>query len=269
MKDKLVPEIDGCSTGEFLAACLARELKDGETAIVGTNSDIQVAACQLARRMHAPGLWWVSGPAGMTNPERPEVLSTADYEYLESAPAWMDLPHMVDFIDWQIHFFDFAILSGLQVDRYGNINAVTIGEHDKPKLRGPGTVGISALTGLAKRFYVVLPRHERSVLVPKVDFVSGPGFLDGGDSREKRGLPPGGPALVVTPLGTFDFEPGTKRMRVRSLSAGVALEKVRDSTGFDLVVTGTPPVTPVATEAELAVLRTQVDHSGVLRKKFP
>lgn len=265
----MVSENTSCSTGEFLAVCLARELKDGETAIVGTNSDIQVAACQLARRTHAPGLWWVSGPAGMTNPDRSEVLSTADYEYLESAPAWLDLPDMVDFIDWQEHFFDFSILSGLQVDRYGNINTVAIGEHGKPKLRGPGTVGISALAGLAKRFYVVLTRHDRTVLVPKVDFVCGPGFLDGGDTREKRGLPPGGPALLATPLGTFDFEPESKRMRVRSLSAGVTLENVRDSTGFDLVVGATPPVTPAATEAELSVLREQVDSTGVLRKKFP
>ena len=36
----------------------------------------------------------------------------------------MDLPQMIDFIDWQVHFFDFAILSALQADRFGNINTV-------------------------------------------------------------------------------------------------------------------------------------------------
>ena len=41
----------------------------------------------------------------------------------------MDLPQMIDFIDWQIHFFDFAILGALQTDRFGNINTVCIGDH--------------------------------------------------------------------------------------------------------------------------------------------
>ena len=54
--------------GEMLAVLLSRDMADGEKAIVGTNSDIQVAACNLARARQAPHLWWVSGPGGMTNP---------------------------------------------------------------------------------------------------------------------------------------------------------------------------------------------------------
>lgn len=257
------------STGEFLAVVLARDLGDGEKAIIGTNSDIQLAACNLAQRLHAPNLWWVSGPGGMVNPRREMLLSTADFENIESAEAWLDLPNMVDFIDWQIHFFDFAILSAIQIDRFGNINTVAIGDHAKPKLRGPGVVGIAALTGLSKRFYVVLTRHDKSAFVPKVDFISGPGYLDGGNSREERGLPPGGPKLIVTPLGVFDFVPGSRAMRIKSLNPGVSLEQVRDSTGFDLVVDGTPPVTPVPAAAELEILRARVDSKGALRKKFP
>ena len=257
------------STGELLAVVLARDLGDGEKAIIGTNSDIQVAACNLAQHMHAPNLWWVSGPGGMVNPRREMLLSTADFENIESAESLMDLPDMVDFIDWQIHFFDFAILSALQIDRFGNINTVVVGDHAQPRLRGPGTVGISALTGLSKRFYVVLNRHDKSAFVPRVDFICGPGHLDGGNSREERGLPPGGPRLVVTPLCVFDFAPGTRAMRIKSLNPGVSLEQVREATGFDLDVDGTPPVTSVPTAAELEILRTRVDSRGLLRKKFP
>jgi len=255
--------------GELLAVQLARDLADGETAIIGTNSDIQLAACNLARQMQAPRLTWFSGPGGMVNPTRDRLLSTADFENIESAEAWLDLPVMIDFIDWQIHFFDFAILSGLQVDRFGNINTVVIGDHAKPKLRGPGTVGIAALAGLAKRFYIVLTRHDRGALVPKVDFLCGPGHLDGGNSREEYGLPPGGPKLVVTPLGVFDFAPGSRAMRIKSLNPGVTLEQVRDATGFDLIVDGTAPVSATPTQEELRILRARVDRTGVLRKKFP
>jgi len=255
------------TTSELLAVLLSRDLVDGEKAIIGTNSDIQLAACNLARLTHAPRLWWVSGPGGMVNPMRDHLLSTADYENVESAEAWLDLPAMIDFIDWKIHFFDFAILSAIQVDRFGNINTVCVGEHRKPRLRGPGTVGISALCGLSKRFYAFVTRHDRSVFVPRVDFLCGPGHMDGGDSRERMGLPPGGPKLVMSPLGVFDFEPGSKAMRVSTLNPGVTLEQVRDSTGFDVVVDAPPPTTKMPTGSELQVLRASVDKNGTLRRK--
>lgn len=262
-------EMNSPSTGELLAVVLARDFADGEKVIIGTNSDIQLAACNLAREMHAPRLWWISGPGGMVNPIRGDLLSTADSENIESAEAWLDLPNMIDFIDWRIHFFDFAILSALQVDRFGNINTVVVGDQAKPRLRGPGTVGISALCGLAKRFYVALTRHDRSAFVPRVDFLCGPGYLDGGDTRERAGLPPGGPRLVLSPLGVFDFEPVTKAMRVRSLHPGVTLDQVHEASGFEMVVDGVPPVTDMPTADELALLRQRVDRRALLRRKFP
>jgi glutaconate CoA-transferase subunit B len=179
----------------------------------------------------------------------------------------MDLPQMVDFIDWKIHFFDFAILGAIQVDRFGNINTVCVGPHDKPRLRGPGTVGISALTALARRFYVVMARHDRGSFPERVDFLNGPGFLDGGTSRTDRGLPEGGPKLVLSPFGVFDFEPVSKRMRVMSLHPGVAIEQVQKHTGFELLVERTPPATDMPTDEELSVLREHVDSTGVLREK--
>ncbi len=255
--------------GETLAVLLARDMADGEKLIIGTNSDIQLAACNLARQMQAPKLWWISGPGGMVNPCRDHLLSTADFENIESSEAWMDLPNMIDFIDWQVHFFDFAILSALQVDRFGNINTVVVGEQARPRVRGPGTVGISALCGLAKRFYVVLTRHDRSAFRPRVDFICGAGHLEGGDSRERAGLPPGGPKLVVSPLGVFDFEPSSKAMRVRSLHPGVTLEQLHQATGFEMLVEGTPPVTTMPSAQELQLLRSRVDTRRTLQRKFP
>lgn len=250
---------------ELLAVLLARDLQDGEKAIIGTNSDVQVAACNLARQTHAPTLWWVSGPGGMVNTNEPAIRSTADYENIAWSEAVMDLPQMVDFIDWKVHFFDFAILGAIQVDRFGNINTVCVGPHEKPKLRGPGTVGISALTALAKRFYVVMARHDRSGFPERVDFINGAGFLDGGNSRTDRGLPEGGPRLVLSPLGVFDFEPQTKRMRIASLHPGVSLDQVKAKTGFELLVEAAPPTTRMPTATELHTLRKSVDSTGVLR----
>jgi len=88
-----------CALGEMLAVLLARDMADGEKAIVGTNSDIQVAACNLARQRQAPHLWWVSGPGGMTNPTEGVIRPAADAENIAAAQSVMDLPQMIDFID--------------------------------------------------------------------------------------------------------------------------------------------------------------------------
>ena len=92
----------------------------------------------------------------------------------------------------------------------------------------------------------MMTRHDRGAFVPKVDFICGAGHLDGGTSRTDRGLPEGGPKLVVTPLGVFDFEPRSKAMRIKSLHEGVTLDEVRDNTGFDLAI----PETIARTVAE-------------------
>jgi glutaconate CoA-transferase, subunit B len=113
----------------------------------------------------------------------------------------------------------------------------------------------------------VMARHDRGSFPERVDFLNGPGFLDGGTSRTDRGLPEGGPKLVLSPFGVFDFEPTSKRMRVRSLHPGITVEQVQQQTGFELLVEGTPPVTSMPLAEELSVLREKVDSTGVLRER--
>jgi glutaconate CoA-transferase, subunit B len=69
-----------------------------------------------------------------------------------------------------------------------------------------------------------------------VDYVTSPGYLSGGDSRARAGLVTGRLGAVVTDLALLDFEPDSKRMRLRALQAGVTLAQVRAQTGFDLLV---------------------------------
>ena len=252
--------------GELLACVLARSLRDGELGILGTSSPIAVAACNLAQRR---GRWvsWMSRPLGVLDPRTDRLLGTADERLIATSSAFLDLPGTVDFVAWRPHFFDFAVLEGLQVDRHGNLNTVCVGPHDKPRFRGPGTLGASALAGLSRRFMVLVTRHEPSVLVETVDFRSAVGHHRGGRTRETElGLPPGGPDLVVTPLGCFDFDPESKAMRVQSLHPGVSVEDARARTGFELAVEGAPPVTEAPTEEELRLLRLSVDQDGLLRR---
>jgi glutaconate CoA-transferase, subunit B len=252
--------------GELLAVVLSRRLRNGELGIIGTASPIQVAACSLAQRR---GRWvsWLSGPLGVLDPRMDHLLPTADERLIPTASALLDLTVMIDCIDWKKHFFDFAILGAMQVDRFGNLNTVCIGPHARPLVRGPGTIGTSPLAGLSRRFMVLLTQHEPSILVERVDFCSAVGHHKGGRTRETElGLPPGGPDLVLTPLGCFDFHPESRAMRVESLHQGVTLETVRARTGFELIVEGRPRVTPPPDDEELETLRMSVDSEGVLRK---
>jgi glutaconate CoA-transferase subunit B len=255
------------TTAELQAIILARELADGEVGIVGTASDVQVAACNLARAMHAPSLSWVSGPLGTVNADAGTLLPTADARLIRHAEAVVDLSVMIDVIDWRPGFFDFAILGAMQVDRYGNLNTVVIGDHARPKVRGPGVIGTSPLAAFAKHFFVLLARHDRQNLVERVDFISAVGHYRGGSSRASElGLETEGPRLVVTPLAVLDFHPVTRSMQLRSVHPGVSVAEVVARTGFALDVPPDVATTPPPTGRELAVLRRRVDRTGILRR---
>jgi glutaconate CoA-transferase subunit B len=102
---------------------------------------------------------------------------------------------------------------------------------------------------------IVAMRHERRRFVGKVDFVTSPGFLDGGSSRCDRGLLTGGMFRVVTDLGIFGFEEKTKHMKIIALHPGVTFEQVQDNTGFTLRRDKEIAVTGAPTERELSALR--------------
>ena len=77
---------------------------------------------------------------------------------------------------------DVGFLQGSQIDRFGNINTTVIGDYAKPAVRLPGSGGACEIAILARRVLVVAPQDRRS-FPERVDFMTSPGFLDGGDAR--------------------------------------------------------------------------------------
>jgi glutaconate CoA-transferase subunit B len=158
------------------------------------------------------------------------------------------------------------------MDRYGNVNNTVIGSFAQPKVRLPGGGGMADLSCMIPNIYLWSTTHDPRTFVDRLDFRSGIGWGDGGDHRSRLGLP-GGPQLLVTNLGVFDFEPESKKMRVRSLHPGVDLEAVQAATGFELLPAANgggaaPPVTPAPTTEELRVLREKVDPTGARLREF-
>jgi glutaconate CoA-transferase subunit B len=106
---------------------------------------------------------------------------------------------------------------------------------ERPRVRLPGSGGANDIISLCNEVLIVT-QHEPRRFVERVDFITSPGYLAGGDSRARAGLVRGRLGAVVTDLALLDFEPGSRRMRLRGLQAGVTVGQVREQTGFDLLI---------------------------------
>jgi acyl CoA:acetate/3-ketoacid CoA transferase beta subunit len=140
---------------------------------------------------------------------------------------------------------------------YGNLNATCVGDYAKPKKRFPGSGGANPIASCAKRVLIII-RHEKRRFLERVEYITSPGHLQGGDSRQAAGLRGGGPDRVITDMGIMDFEPESKRMRVISLHPGITREKIQEATGFPLLFASEVGVTPPPSPEELNILRTKI-----------
>src|SRR6266849_10397504 len=73
---------------------------------------------------------------------------------------------------------DVFFLSGGQIDGEGNVNLVSIGEYEHPKVRFPGSFGSSYLYYVVPKVILFRTEHSRRTLVPRVDFISAPGVSE-------------------------------------------------------------------------------------------
>jgi glutaconate CoA-transferase subunit B len=102
---------------------------------------------------------------------------------------------------------------------------------------------------------IVAMKHEKRRFVEHVDFITSPGYLRGGSSRQANGLLAGGVFRVVTDLAVFGFDDKERRMQVISLNPGVSRKQVQDNTGFALEFAADLGMTEPPTEQELQMLR--------------
>src|ERR1043165_8231464 len=241
---------------ELMICCAARLLEDGKTVAVGTG--VPCAAAMLAQRKHAPNLV-IFFEAGGVAPQLPTMpISVGDSRTFYRGVMATSMADVME--TCQRGMMDYTFLGGAQIDPYGNLNSTMIGsEYAKPKVRLPGSGGANDLASLCWRILVVT-NHDKRRFVEKVDFVTTPGYLTGTGAREAAGLSPGtGPYRVITDLAVMGYHDTTRRMEVLSLHPGVTLEQVKAATGFELHVAGPLAVTEPPSDAELHILRDEVD----------
>ena len=245
---------------ELMAIVMARAFRDGEVVVMGAVPALPLAACMVAKALHAPGLSYIVGGSGTVN-ATPEALPASSCDVaLANAASILPLPEIV-LLEGRGDALDVFCAGGLQIDAYGSCNLIAIGPWERPRLRGPGTVGLPFLPA-TKRSVIYAMDHSPRTFVERVDFVSGPGHAASPvEDRPYRGE---GPSLVVTPVATMEFDPVTRRMRLATTHPGVTEQDVRDATGFELGQGPSVVETPEPTPEELAALR-RVDATGMLR----
>jgi glutaconate CoA-transferase subunit B len=155
---------------------------------------------------------------------------------------------------------DVSFIGGAQVDRFGNLNTSYIGGLEAVETRLPGSGGACDLACLGKRHIIVMS-HEKRRFVPRVDYVTSPGYGNGSGWRKQMGLTGGGPSTVITTRGVLRFDRDTYEMVLSSTHPGVTVEQVRQNTGWSLKIAAELTQTPVPTSEELAMLK-QFDPEG-------
>jgi glutaconate CoA-transferase, subunit B len=146
-----------------------------------------------------------------------------------------------------------GILGAAQIDPYGNLNSTVIGDYDAPRVRFSGSGGAADVASFVNRT-IIFMQHEKRKFVPKVDYLTSPGWLSGGDARRQVGLCEGGPYLVITNMAVMGFDPTDHRMFLKAIYPGVHVSDVTQNTGFDIDVSRVES-TPPPSENELRILR--------------
>ncbi len=241
---------------ELMICVAARNLEDGATVVVGTGAPC--AASMLAQKTHSPNLC-ILFEAGGVAPILPSMpISVGDSRTFHRAIMASSMPEIME--TCQRGMVDYTFLGGAQIDMYGNINSTMIGnDHSKPKVRFPGSGGANDLASLCWRTMMMTVQDSKR-FTSKMDFITSPGYLKGGDSRYEAGLPKGsGPYRIITNMAIMGFDGESKRMKVLSINPGYTRKDVQENCGFELLWADRLSDTDPPHSEELRILREVVD----------
>jgi len=242
---------DGFTSDEIMTVSAARMLRNGAICFVGIG--LPSTAANLARLTHAPDavLVYESGPIGA----KPAVLplSIGDGSLADTADTVVSTPEIFRY--WlQGGRVDVGFLGAAQLDRFANINTTVIGDYRRPKVRLPGAGGAPEINTSAKEVLVIVKQSRRS-FVEKLDFITSAGFLSGGDSRERAGIPGKGPVAIITDLCILRPDPKTRELTVTSIHPEISRDQIVASTGWEVRFSQDCVTTEPPTEKELTTLR--------------
>jgi glutaconate CoA-transferase subunit B len=251
MSEAPAPNAAAYTPNEMMIIAAARALAGTRTVFVGVGQPN--IACNLARRSVAPDLELIyeSGVYGAQPLRQP--LSIGDPTLVSGAASVMPMADLFG-LYLQRGLVEVALLGGAQIDRFGNLNTSVIGSYDAPKTRLPGSGGACEIAINAQRVFIIMGLKRRS-FVERLDFVTSPGHLSGGNARKELGMPGDGPQLVITDKALFNFANAEREMQLVSLYPGVTLEAVQAEMGWPVRQAAALTESQPPTDEELRLLR--------------
>ena len=242
---------------ELMVAAAAREIRDGDKVFVGMR--LPLLGFAVAKETHAPNAIGIFENGVIRDwPALESIFTMSDPPNVARALACGSLNEVMFLL--QSGRVDLGFIGGAEVDRFGNLNTHWVEENGK-RTRLPGSGGAADIATMAKRCIIIM-NHEKRRFAPKVQFVTSPGYGDGGNWRERKGLSGGGPSRVITSLGIFSFAPENHEMILSSYHPGASVEQIKNETGWPLRIAPGISQTAPPTETELAAVR-KYDPKGV------
>lgn len=246
---------------ELLIISAAREIHDGENIILGVG--LPTTAGAMAKALHAPHatLMMESGIIDFQPLVPPNHIADANacrgFSYATDLFSAFTMTYR--------GFVDVCFLGVAQIDKFGNVNTTVVGDYYKPKARLPGAGGAPDFLSYAKRTILTMRGGE---FVNKLDYFTSPGYLDGGDSRDKSGLFPkgSGPTMLLTTKGIFHFDEKTKEIYLAQVHPGVTVEKIRKDVPWNLKVADKVTETERPSDEEIDFVRRFAPTEVVGRK---
>lgn len=214
---------------ELLADVITRVIGDVRHIAVGNASPIPAMAALLARE-RGGGMPYVS----LLQSRKHNFFTDGGRELFDCAGQGR---------------IDVFFLSGGEIDGTGNINLVGIGDHEKPRVRFPGSFGSAHLYYVVPKVVLFRTEHSRRTLVERVSFISAPGASPPNVYR------PGGPIALVTNRCLFSFDRERQRFRLESVHPGHSVAEVAASTGFAFDCPEIVQITPAPSDTTLQLLR--------------
>ena len=235
---------------ELLVIAVAREIHDYENVVLGVG--VPMTAGALAKAIFAPHatLMMESGIVDI----RP-LLSLNNIADAHSARGFSYATDLFSsFTATYRGFVDVCFLGVAQVDKFGNLNTTVIGDYEKPTMRLPGSGGAADFISYAKRTVLTM---RGGTFVNKLDYFTSPGYLEGGDSRDRTGLFPqgSGPSALISTKGVFRFDPATKEMYLAEIFPAVDIESIKKDIPWELKVASDLSVTRRPSDEEIDFIR--------------
>ena len=241
------------SLAELCICAAAEAFRGGSETMITSIGLIPRLAASLAKSTFEPGLMLTDGeaylvsepvPVGPRGKYRPKIEGLMTYERVFDI-IYRGKRH--------------AMVTPVQVDRFGQMNISAIGDYDRPKTMLLGVRGYPGNT-VSNANSMFVPSHDRRTFVSgEVDTVCGIGYnparWPGGGMPRFLDL-----RRIVTNLAVMDFQGTNNAVRVIGLHPGVTFEEVQDNTGFGLERADALDETPSPSAEQLRVLERLDPH---------